>query len=155
MERSPEVRITKQFDFEAAHILWGYDGRCKNIHGHSYMLYVTIIGKPIEDHKNPKFGMVMDFSELKSIVNETSIKPLDHSLMIMENTPVHKSIKTSNLINKIVSLPYQPTCENMIVDFAHKIKSKLPNNIRLHSLRLHETSTAYAEWHASDNTSID
>ncbi|HQH18564.1 MAG TPA: 6-carboxytetrahydropterin synthase, partial [Bacteroidales bacterium] len=56
------IRITKEFKFEMAHALWGYDGPCKNIHGHSYYLYVTIIGSPINNPQSPKNGMVIDYS---------------------------------------------------------------------------------------------
>ena len=62
------IRITKEFKFETAHALMGYDGLCKHIHGHSYELLVTVIGHPIEDESNPKLGMVMDFGDLKKIV---------------------------------------------------------------------------------------
>ena len=60
-----KIRITKQFSFEAGHALYGYDGKCKNVHGHSYQLYVTVIGTPISDTTNVKYGMVIDFGDLK------------------------------------------------------------------------------------------
>ena len=53
-----------------AHVLEGYDGLCANMHGHSYILSVTVIGKPIEQTGNPKLGMVMDFGDLKKIVKK-------------------------------------------------------------------------------------
>jgi 6-pyruvoyltetrahydropterin/6-carboxytetrahydropterin synthase len=148
---SSNIRITKQFRFEAAHALWGYDGACRNIHGHSYILYVTLIGKPITDPNHPKLGMVMDFSVLKEIVNEMVIDPFDHALMIRSGTPHQKLALSSELVGKVMELDYQPTCENMVTDFAAKISSRLPSNIRLFSLKLHETATAYAEWFADDN----
>lgn len=149
--KKPVIRITKQFHFEAAHALWGYDGLCKNIHGHSYILYVTLRGEAVDNPQDPKNGMVMDFSQLKAIVNELIIEPLDHALVINEFSP-HKDLADKNLLfGKITPLPYQPTCENMIVDFAEKIKTRLPAHIELFSLRLHETATAYAEWFAEDN----
>ena len=61
------VRVTKEFTFEMAHALWNYDGACKNIHGHSYHLFISIIGEPLQDEDNPKFGMVIDFKDLKLI----------------------------------------------------------------------------------------
>jgi 6-pyruvoyltetrahydropterin/6-carboxytetrahydropterin synthase len=145
------IRITKQFRFEAAHALWGYDGACRNIHGHSYILYVTLKGKPIQDPDNPKFGMVMDFSILKSIVNEIVTEPFDHALMVRSGTPHHQLIQSSPLFGKIMIVDYQPTCENMIIDFAAKISQRLPEGVSLFSLKLHETSTAFAEWYADDN----
>ena len=62
------IRISKEFRFETGHALFGYDGLCKNVHGHSYKLTVTLIGKPIIDSNNVKFGMIMDFSDLKKII---------------------------------------------------------------------------------------
>jgi len=64
------IRITKRFNFEAGHALHGYEGKCKNIHGHSYKLDVTVQGIPIKDRSNPKYGMVIDFADLKKIVKE-------------------------------------------------------------------------------------
>ena len=64
------IRITKKFDFETGHALYGYDGKCKNIHGHSYKLFVTVQGTPITDTSHVKYGMVIDFTDLKKIVND-------------------------------------------------------------------------------------
>ena len=62
------ISITKEFKFETGHALYGYDGLCKNVHGHSYKLSVTVSGTPISDPKNKKYGMVMDFGDLKEII---------------------------------------------------------------------------------------
>ena len=77
-----KIRITKKFTFEAGHALYGYDGKCKNVHGHSYKLYVTVIGEPIKDKGNVKYGMVIDFSDLKSIVKKEVVDSFDHSIII-------------------------------------------------------------------------
>lgn len=151
MAKAPVIRITKRFRFEAAHALWKYDGPCKNIHGHSYQLYVTVKGRPVNDPGNPKHGMIIDFSVLKKIVHDLIIAPFDHALLVNADTPHAEMAIDNKLFGKVAALPYQPTCENMINDFAEKICAALPNGISLHSLRLHETSTAYAEWYADDN----
>ncbi len=151
MEKPPVLRITKQFRFEAAHALWNYDGLCRNIHGHSYILYVTISGHPNADPNHPKYGMIMDFSVLKKIVQEQIIDRFDHALMVNAHTPHLAMAKDIKMFGKVVALPYQPTCENMVLDFSTCLKPALPENINLHSLRLHETATAYAEWYAHDN----
>jgi 6-pyruvoyltetrahydropterin/6-carboxytetrahydropterin synthase len=144
------IRITKQFNFEMAHALYGYDGACKNIHGHSYQLCVTVLGKPINDINNPKLGMVMDFSELKAIVKPI-IDELDHATILNATSP-HKDFAQNNLLfQKLVLVNYQPTCENMMIDIANRIKMQLTNNIELHHLRLQETPNSYAEWYESDN----
>jgi len=147
-----QIRITKHFDFEAAHALYGYDGKCKNIHGHSYQLFVTVIGKPINDNSHVKHGMVMDFGDLKKLVNQQIIDVFDHATVLNKLSPHKNLAKTlSDLEHKIVLVNYQPTSENMIIDFADRIKSHLPKDITLHNLKLYETANSYAEWFASDN----
>lgn len=147
-----KIRITKSFNFETAHALYGYDGKCKNIHGHSYKLYVTIIGAPIEDKTNVKYGMVMDFGDLKKIVNKEVVDYFDHAIILNETTPhAELGITLAKEHHKVIMVNYQPSCENMIVDIAQKISLQLPKDIQLHSLKLHETETSYAEWYASDN----
>ena len=146
------IRITKKFDFEAGHALYGYDGKCKNLHGHSYKLYVTVIGEPINDPTNVKHGMVIDFGDLKRIVNEQIISIFDHAMVFNANSP-HKAL-ADELREKghhIIALPYQPTSENLVTDFAQRIQAQLPPEVRLFSVRLCETESSYAEWIATDN----
>jgi 6-pyruvoyltetrahydropterin/6-carboxytetrahydropterin synthase len=147
-----KIRITKEFTFETGHALYGYDGKCKNVHGHSYNLAVTVIGEPISDPENVKLGMVLDFGDLKSIVREEIVDPFDHATVFNKNTP-HVSLAESLEMagHKVILADYQPTSENMVIDFAAKIRTRLPNGISLFSLKLRETATAYAEWFASDN----
>jgi 6-pyruvoyltetrahydropterin/6-carboxytetrahydropterin synthase len=147
-----KIRLTKSFTFETAHALYGYDGKCKNVHGHSYKLYVTVIGSPIIDTNHVKYGMVIDFTDLKKIVNEQVVDLFDHAILLNKNTP-HLELG-NDLIAKghqVILVNYQPSCENMIVDIANKIKTLLPKDISLYSLKLRETETSFAEWYASDN----
>jgi 6-pyruvoyltetrahydropterin/6-carboxytetrahydropterin synthase len=147
-----KIRITKQFSFETGHALYGYDGKCKNVHGHSYKLSVTVIGTPISDSNNVKFGMVIDFSDLKKIVREEIVDVFDHATVFNKNTPhVELANELSNRGHHVILVDYQPTSENMVIDFAKKIQDRLPNNIQLHSLKLQETESSFAEWYASDN----
>ncbi len=146
------IRITKQFSFETGHALYGYDGKCKNVHGHSYKLSVTVIGKPIVDRSNVKFGMVIDFTDLKKIVKEEIVDQFDHATVFNETTPhieLAKELKTRG--HHVILVDYQPTSENMVIDFAHRIKNRLPEGIALFSLKLQETDSSFAEWFASDN----
>jgi 6-pyruvoyltetrahydropterin/6-carboxytetrahydropterin synthase len=146
------IRITKQFSFETGHALYGYDGKCRNIHGHSYKLSVTVNGTPINDTENVKYGMVIDFSDLKKIVKEEIVNVFDHATVFNKNTPhVELARELKDRGHHVLLVDYQPTSEMMVIDFAEKIKNRLPNNIRLHSLKLQETATSYAEWFASDN----
>ena len=147
------IRITKEFKFESAHALLGYDGPCKNIHGHSYKMAVTLIGKPINDETSPKNGMVMDFGDLKQIVNESIVKPFDHALVLNAKTKNVNSAEVKFMSGKLILADYQPSCENLLIDFAERIQNKLPSNVKLFSIRLDETSNSFAEWFASYNES--
>ena len=148
----PVISRGKRFAFEAGHALYGHDGKCKNIHGHSYKLYVTVIGEPIADSNSPKFGMIIDFSDLKSMVKKEIIEELDHSIILNQNSP-HMELAQAlqSKEQKVVLVDYQPTIEGMVIDIANKIKKRLPENIQLHSLKLKETETSYAQWFAEDN----
>ena len=146
------IRLTKEFSFESAHALWGYDGKCREVHGHSYRLFVTVKGEPISDPKSPKLGMVMDFGELKAIVAQQITDRLDHSF-VMRRTAEAESLAEvmKSQFTNVILVDYQPTCENMLQDFAARLKAALPEGVELHSLRLHETATSYAEWYAEEN----
>lgn len=146
------IRITKQFSFETGHALYGYDGKCKNVHGHSYRLEVTVIGKPISDASNVKYGMVIDFGDLKKIVKEDIVDVFDHATVFNKNTPhVELAKELEDRGHNVLLVNYQPTSEMMVIDFAEKIKKRLPKNIKLHALKLQETTTSFAQWFASDN----
>lgn len=145
------IRITKSFTFETGHALYGYDGLCKNVHGHSYKLDVTVIGTPIQESTHVKYGMVIDFKDLKKIVKGEIVDVFDHATVFNQNTPhvaLAKTLEASG--HKVILVDYQPTSEEMIIDFAAKINARLPKGIALHHLRLQETASSYAEWYAAD-----
>lgn len=142
------IRVTKEFDFETAHALDGYNGKCKNIHGHSYHLTVTAKGEVINDPTDPKDGMVLDFKDLKSII-KTEIDPIfDHRLILRSNSRF-KGIEDMN--DAVRYVDYQPTCENMLIEIVDIFKRFLPPNIHLCKVSLRETASSYSEWLAEDN----
>ena len=149
--KSTKIRVTKVFTFDMAHALFGYDGPCKNIHGHTYCLSVTLIGQQIEDENNPKQGMVIDFTDFKQIVKSNVIDIFDHTLVLKADTP-HANIQglTDNF-ERIIYSEYQPSCENLLLDMVNRIKGKIPENVELHNVKLEETPTSYAEWFRQDN----
>ena len=114
------ITITKIFEFAAAHQLPHHKGLCKNIHGHTYILHVEVGGTIYSAGSSE--GMIMDFGDLKRIVNEEIINKLDHSYLndLFEN----------------------PTAE-MMVDWMSRV---LKNKLELYRLRLYETPTSFAEW---------
>lgn len=147
-----KIRITKQFSFETGHALYGYDGKCRNVHGHSYKLSVTVIGEPNSNSEHVKYGMVIDFKDLKKIVKEEIVDVFDHATVFNKNTPhVELANQLAESGHNVLLVEYQPTSEMMVIDFSEKISVRLPQNIKLHSLKLQETESSYAEWFASDN----
>ena len=97
------IRITKQFKMEMAHALYGYDGLCKNIHGHSYRLWVTLRGPVLEKHGHEKDGMVLDFGLLKRLVKPHIIDKYDHSFVLNANSS-HANIDLSAFEKVYLSL---------------------------------------------------
>jgi 6-pyruvoyltetrahydropterin/6-carboxytetrahydropterin synthase len=145
------IRVTKEFGFEMAHVLWNYDGPCRNVHGHSYRLFVTLTGIPSDEPENPKNGMVIDFTDLKGIVKKEIISVFDHSVVVSKRHDREKIEMFMKLFGNTVLVDYQPTCENLVSDFAARIIPYLPVDVKLHNLKLYETATSYAEWYADDN----
>lgn len=146
------IRITKIFTFETAHVLYNYDGKCKNLHGHSYKLFVTVKGTPIDDINHPKNGMVVDFGDIKKIVNEQIVNPWDHAVLINAASPQKElAIDLENQGHKVIRCDFQPTCENMLYEIARRLQNNLPEDIKLAYLKLHETENSYGEWFAEDN----
>jgi 6-pyruvoyltetrahydropterin/6-carboxytetrahydropterin synthase len=96
--------------------------------------------------------MVIDFTDLKKIVKEEIVDEFDHATVFNQTTPhVELAHELKNRGHHVILVDYQPTSENMVIDFAEKIKSRLPANIALFSLKLQETESSFAEWFASDN----
>jgi len=148
---SENIRVTKHFMFEMAHVLHNYDGPCRNIHGHSYKLSVTLIGKPLLCKNHPKDGLVIDFSDIKEAVQKEILDHFDYALVL--NRACGENIKKilSKQFDKILTLPCQPSCENLVIEFKNRLENVFNHSCRLISLRLKETSSSWAEWNLSDN----
>jgi 6-pyruvoyltetrahydropterin/6-carboxytetrahydropterin synthase len=145
------IRVTREFSFEMAHALKNYDGPCRNVHGHSYRLFVTLTGTPVTEAEDPKNGMVTDFTELKDIVLRKIVNLFDHSVVVSNDYGHEKMEMMKKTFGNTVIVDYQPTCENLVADFAERLKNQMPKGVKLHSLRLFETAKSCAEWFASDN----
>lgn len=127
-----KMLLTKKFAFEMAHALPGYEGKCANLHGHSYHLDVTVEGTVM--HAD---GMTVDFHLLKELVEHTVVERFDHALVL----PRGAGIEAPNL----VEVDFQPTTENLLLHFARLLEPVMPEGARLYSLRLAETDTSVAE----------
>ena len=116
-----KTSITKIFTFDAAHSLPSHDGRCKNLHGHSYILEVTITGPIVQD--GPKQGMIMDFADISAIVKREIVDAWDHQFL-----------------NDI--LPFPTTAENMTGECFKKLtEAGLP----IDKIRLYETAKSFVD----------
>lgn len=120
------ISICKRFEFDAAHHLTQYAGKCRNVHGHRFILDVEITGEIQKEGFST--GMIMDFGTMKVIIGEIIDQYLDH----------HDLNET---------LPVSPTAENIVIWIAEKIKKFLTEETLLR-VRLYETPTSYAEWRA-------
>ena len=142
------VRVNKTFHFEAAHALDGYNGKCRDIHGHSYELQVTVLGFPNSDASASDCGMVIDFGNIKALVKE-HVDPLFDHRLILRTDSRFKGIEAHN--KKVRYVPYQPTCENMLLEIVGLLQETLPNDYVLARVFLRETHSSTAEWFATDN----
>jgi 6-pyruvoyltetrahydropterin/6-carboxytetrahydropterin synthase len=128
---------TKLFEFEAAHLLPKYNGTCKNLHGHTYKLEVSV--KQLSDELDGQC-MIIDFADLKNIVMKAVIAKLDH--------------KYINDIFTKIGIIRQPTAEVMVSWIVKQIQRELPLGINLYRVKLWETSNSYIEWRPHDLTGI-
>lgn len=138
------VRLTKIFRFETAHALHGYAGACSHVHGHSYVLHVTVEGRERIEEPIGGTGILLDFKELKRIVQESIITMFDHKLLVSK---VFLENNTLDLpADSICIMKEEPSAENMLLYASRKIEGQLPAHVRLAKLVLWETQDSYAEW---------
>ena len=149
MITTEKVRVTKRFTFEMAHALRCHDGLCANIHGHSYVLDVTLLGVPTVAPGHAKDGMVIDFADLKSIVKDAVVDRYDHALVLHEQDRSAMAMDHA-LFGRVLFTPWQPTCENLLLDIVRTLRDKLPSEAPLYLVRLQETATSWAEWSRDD-----
>jgi len=138
--------VCKQFSFDAAHQLIGHKGKCANVHGHTYKLEVFAKGPVINRPGDSDDGFVIDFGDLKAIVKEFVVDPMDHSFLAQGDEPIIAELSTTGA--KIYHLGVRSTCENMVKHIFEKLWTELPDLID--KIRLWETPTSYAETGVDD-----
>ena len=138
------IQVTKIFRFETAHAINGYAGSCRNVHGHSYELHVTVVPATRKDDYLAAPGFVIDFKELKKLVNQAVIDEFDHRLILSEEyLKHHPSLMT---LENLVIWEMEPTAENILLYIRNVLQQILPEEVILHKLRIYETADSYAEW---------
>ena len=105
--------ITKTFYFDMAHMLDGHDGKCKNLHGHTYSLKVGLKGDLIQTGSNK--GMVMDYGDIKDVVTKHILSKMDHAFIFDINSEFETDIANILIKNnqKVYSLKKRTTAENL------------------------------------------
>lgn len=137
-------KVAKEFSFDMAHLLDGHDGKCKNLHGHTYKLQVIVTGDLYQE--GAKKGMVIDFTDLKQAVNEAILQPMDHAFIYDQTSERESKIAKllTELNSKTFALPYRSTAENLAYFIFHQLKQYTDLNIAC--IRLWETPTSFAEY---------
>jgi 6-pyruvoyltetrahydropterin/6-carboxytetrahydropterin synthase len=147
-----EVSITKEFTWDMAHMLAGHLGLCKNLHGHTYKMQVTVKRKTddlIRDIDDSA-GMVVDFKDLKEIVQQNIVQPLDHAFVYWTESPDPLEHQIAKLLlendRKVVCVKYRPTAEEMAFDFINNLNNKLGDKeFKVTNIKIWETPTSFAE----------
>jgi 6-pyruvoyltetrahydropterin/6-carboxytetrahydropterin synthase len=140
------ISITKIFRFETAHAIHRYQGSCQNIHGHSYELHVTVKAMEPSEGYVDGLGIILDFKELKSIVQSQVVNAMDHKLLLSKAYLAVNETKFTS--DELVVFDVEPTAENILIFARDQIRVSLPEHIQLHALKLWETRDSYAEWSA-------
>jgi len=139
------IIVTKEFTFDAAHQLMYHDGKCANVHGHTYRLEVALKGNPILTKNVSDEGFVLDFTHLKTIVKSIIVDKMDHAFLACGNEPILPTLLQTN--SKVVRLGFRTTVENMAQFICWKlIKLGLP----VYYVRMWETPTGSAKVEAAD-----
>lgn len=140
------MRVTKQFEFEMAHMLANHPSLCKNLHGHSYKLFVTVEGPVVDD-------MVIDFKDLKEVVKELIVDPLDHCFAYNLYTDDEFEKDLIEIVQKhnkkSMAFPFRTTCENMSKWMFNVLNTYFNQNLadfEVCKIKLYETSTSYCEY---------
>ena len=136
--------ITKIFHVEMVHAIYGYAGACKNIHGHSYELHVTVSAEGDETVYIPPPGFMADFKDIKKWVQAAVIEKMDHSLLLSQDF-IAANPTVSSLKNLVI-FEAEPTAENLLIQIRLILVKILPVNLKLIRLKLFETKDSYAEW---------
>lgn len=137
-------KIAKEFSFEMAHMIDGHDGKCQNLHGHSYKLQIVVAGDLIQS--GAKKDMVMDYSDLKKIVKDEIITKLDHAFMFdATNARESKLAKTLQEMQlKTYALNTRTTAEAIAKHIYHTLKQV---GLKVDKVKIWETGSSYCEYY--------
>ena len=138
--------VTKRFEFDAAHRLFGYEGKCKHLHGHHYVAEVTVKGPTLDD-----LGMLTDFGVLKRCIGEWIDDWWDHNVLLSAHDPLRETLLSKPSLNA-GRLPYlvgnyQPTAEWMAKILFDTCRFILPPGVEVDRVRIYETPDCWTEYY--------
>ena len=148
------MQITRRIEFDAGHRIPDHQSQCRHLHGHRYAIEITLAGDIIQADNQPMTGMVMDFSEIKSLAKQHLVDAWDHAFLVFRgDTPVVDFLATlSN--HKTVLLNVVPTVENLVVIAFAALNAvyldTYGNHLRLEQVRLYETPNCWADARRED-----
>lgn len=131
------ISVTKCIEFEAAHCLPHYEGKCRHLHGHSYKLEVEVGMEENGYLLKEDGGMVIDFGQLKQHIEELIISKFDHHYL--------NDLNENNSLASFVFKNF-PTAENLCIFIAEQLMCHA--KLKVLRVRIWETSNSYAEWRA-------
>lgn len=142
--------VTKEFSFNCAHILPGHNDQCRNLHGHTYKLLVTVEPRQGLQTQGSSEGMVVDFKELSQLVHSEIIRNYDHAVIIdgLNLHGVNLALQDFAVEHglKWVSFTGRTTCENMAEYFLWVLRNETKESpFEFTSVKLYESATSYAE----------
>ena len=134
------ITVTKTVKFDAAHVLTNHQGLCKNLHGHTYRVDVSVT-QPADDDRD----MVIDFKDLKGIANEVICDRFDHAFIYNTESAGEKEIAAVVEKNgmRTVAIPFRSTAENLAKMFFSELKARIPG---LAAVKVWETADSSAEY---------
>lgn len=140
------VEITRKVEFDAGHRIPNHESKCRNVHGHRYVLECTVTGPLNDTPGHSSQSMVIDFGALKRIMLETVGEPWDHAMLVwQEDLHLRKALMHLEH-HKTVLLPCIPTVEELAAHaFALLTRPLLENGLTLTLLRLYETPNCWAD----------
>ncbi|GKS68677.1 6-pyruvoyltetrahydropterin/6-carboxytetrahydropterin synthase [Nitrosomonas sp. PY1] len=141
--------ITRKLEFDAGHRISTHNSQCRHLHGHRYVIEISLSGNIITDEGAPEQGMVMDFSEVKRIAKSVLIDHWDHAFLVYEEDTIVLEFLKTMPDHKTVVLNAQPTAENL-AKIAFEVLDQVyqdtyGNHLRLERIRLYETPNCWAE----------
>lgn len=142
MLKSTKIRCTRRIDFDAGHRVIGHKNKCQFLHGHRYMLEVTIESDSLDE-----LGMVVDFGQIKTLVKTWIDNNLDHTLILHDSDKDLGDDITKKTGQKIYYLSENPTAENIALHLKHDIIPMLfsGSGFTIERLKLFETPNCYVE----------